>query len=439
LERDAYDAWGKRRNWSDWSDDTTCALTSSTTRGFTGHEELDTLCLINANARLYDATVGRFLSADPTTEAIYDLQDLNRYSYVGNNPLSLTDPTGLCFLGCFWHTPEFRAALGLAVAILLEQPWALASLEGTAFAGTGLGGVINAGIAGGASGAISSGKLRGTLIGAAEGMAFFEVGSGLKSLGNTTMLGSHTIDTFVAHGVVGGLASVAGGGKFGSGFLAAGIGSLADNPALDMGDDWAGRYIGNTVVHAVAGGIGSMLGGGKFLNGADTGAFGYLFNSALHPGIGHNGGPPLDNEDVDPPDWFWNVLRPTPVGVFICGLFCGGAVEQYEGVVTPEGIAKIEQHLARLDALDYGPNQAMLRRLQGGGETAQDLAFYQHELYEARLMDKGMDAEEAHLATLKWQGIPFTPGFQARLFDPDVMQKFPDAFNAAARRANGLP
>jgi RHS repeat-associated protein len=139
TERDAYDAWGKRRNWSDWSDDTTCALTSSTTRGFTGHEELDTLCLINANARIYDATVGRFMSPDPSTEAVYNLQDLNRYSYVGNNPLSLTDPTGLCFLGCFWHTAQFREALGLAVAILLEQPWALEALEGPAFAGSSLG------------------------------------------------------------------------------------------------------------------------------------------------------------------------------------------------------------------------------------------------------------------------------------------------------------
>jgi RHS repeat-associated protein len=239
-ERDAFDAWGKRRNQSDWSDDTTCALTSSTTRGFTGHEELDTLCLINANARIYDATLGRFLSADPTTEAIYDLQDLNRYSYVGNNPLSLTDPTGLCFLGCFWHTPEFREALGLAIAILLEQPEALAALDGAILGG--LTGVVNAGIAGGVSGAISSGKLKGALLGAAEGMAFFEVGTELKALGNKTVLGSHTIDTFVAHGVVGGLASVAGGGKFGSGFLAAGLGSLADNPALDMGDSWSGRY-----------------------------------------------------------------------------------------------------------------------------------------------------------------------------------------------------
>jgi RHS repeat-associated protein len=85
TERDAYDAWGKRRNWSDWSDDTTCALTSSTTRGFTGHEELDTLCLINANARLYDATVGRFLSADDIVPDPFDLRSFN------NNPLSFTD------------------------------------------------------------------------------------------------------------------------------------------------------------------------------------------------------------------------------------------------------------------------------------------------------------------------------------------------------------
>jgi RHS repeat-associated protein len=53
------------------------------------------ICAVNANARLYDPQVGRFLSADPTTETPYDLQDLNRYSYCLNNPLSLTDPTGI--------------------------------------------------------------------------------------------------------------------------------------------------------------------------------------------------------------------------------------------------------------------------------------------------------------------------------------------------------
>ena len=96
---------GKRRN-ADGSDDTTCSLTSQTTHGFTNQEEIDAMCLVNLNARVYDPLLGRFMSPDPTVEQPFNLQDLNRYSYVGNNPLSFTDPSGLCFLGCFWkHIP----------------------------------------------------------------------------------------------------------------------------------------------------------------------------------------------------------------------------------------------------------------------------------------------------------------------------------------------
>jgi RHS repeat-associated protein len=93
LERDAYDAWGKRRN-IDGSDDTTCSLTSQTTRGFTGHEQIDVACLINANARIYDPALSRFMTADSIIPNPFDGQSLNRYAYVNNNPLSLTDPTG---------------------------------------------------------------------------------------------------------------------------------------------------------------------------------------------------------------------------------------------------------------------------------------------------------------------------------------------------------
>lgn len=93
VERSAYDPWGKRRN-VDGSDDVTCSLTSQTTRGFTGHEQIDAACLINANARLYDQTLGRFMTADSILPDPYDLQSYNRYSYVRNNPLTMTDPTG---------------------------------------------------------------------------------------------------------------------------------------------------------------------------------------------------------------------------------------------------------------------------------------------------------------------------------------------------------
>ena len=50
--------------------------------------------LIHMNGRVYDPSLGRFLSVDPVFEFPTNMQSLNPYSYVLNNPLSLTDPTG---------------------------------------------------------------------------------------------------------------------------------------------------------------------------------------------------------------------------------------------------------------------------------------------------------------------------------------------------------
>ncbi|WKZ13596.1 MAG: RHS repeat-associated core domain-containing protein [Gammaproteobacteria bacterium] len=59
-----------------------------------GHEHLDNLSLVHMNGRVYDPKLGRFLSADPLLGDPGNPQSLNPYSYVGNKPLSLTDPTG---------------------------------------------------------------------------------------------------------------------------------------------------------------------------------------------------------------------------------------------------------------------------------------------------------------------------------------------------------
>nr|WP_281260967.1 RHS repeat-associated core domain-containing protein [Agarilytica rhodophyticola] len=48
------------------------------------------------NGRGYDYNVGRFLSVDPIIQAPGNSQSLNPYSYIMNNPLSGTDPTGYC-------------------------------------------------------------------------------------------------------------------------------------------------------------------------------------------------------------------------------------------------------------------------------------------------------------------------------------------------------
>ncbi|WP_342626735.1 RHS repeat-associated core domain-containing protein, partial [Pseudoalteromonas rubra] len=46
------------------------------------------------NGRIYDADTGRFMQADPVVQAPSNLQNYNAYSYVLNNPLSYTDPSG---------------------------------------------------------------------------------------------------------------------------------------------------------------------------------------------------------------------------------------------------------------------------------------------------------------------------------------------------------
>ncbi|HEY1707186.1 MAG TPA: FG-GAP-like repeat-containing protein [Rhizomicrobium sp.] len=436
AERDSYDAWGKRRN-PDGTPAACGTIGISVTRGFTGQEMMDSICYINFNARVYDPSLGRFMSADPVVGDVSSLQAINRYSYVLNNPLSLTDPTGLCVFGCFWNSPIFRELVAIAVAIALQQEWALPSLEGGLDADVAA--VINGGIGGGVAGAISSGTLKGAGLGALQGGLFAVAGNIVDPYNGapSAFLGDHTLDVLVSHGLVGGLVSVVGGGNFGSGFLAAGVSSFAPDPV-------AGQSFGQTIVGtaqaAMLGGIGADLGGGKFLNGAETGAFGYLFNGAAHAGNGHNNSLPTLDADQDiglAAKILSGIFSESPIGVFLETLFTSTPTAN-DTLVTQTGIARIEQHLSNLDALDWPPNQAMIARLQAGDLTPEDFNFYMHELHEADLMDQGMDYQAAHDATLKWQGITYGPGYQAKLFAPAVIWEMPDAFPPAAQRAVGI-
>jgi hypothetical protein len=68
------------------------------------------------NGRIYDPILARFLSPDPNVQFVANLQSYNRYTYVLNNPLAYTDPTGFFISGSFDQFVNVGLALG-AIAI----------------------------------------------------------------------------------------------------------------------------------------------------------------------------------------------------------------------------------------------------------------------------------------------------------------------------------
>ena len=99
VERRSYEAFGKIRamDYGLTADNSIIPsnTVTQTTRAYTGHEQIKEIDgLIHMNARIYDSDIGRFLSADTLIQDPLDSQAYNRYSYVRNNPMVFTDPTG---------------------------------------------------------------------------------------------------------------------------------------------------------------------------------------------------------------------------------------------------------------------------------------------------------------------------------------------------------
>jgi RHS repeat-associated protein len=250
----SFDAWGARRSALDWSQMTLSEQLAFdhrfTTRGFTGHEMLDEVGLVHMNGRIYDARLGRFLQADPFIDGLNFTQGYNRYSYVYNNPLNATDPTG--------HFIFTLGAIALAAGGVIEGAVAI----GVVF---GLAGFSDALI----QGASFADALKAGIYSGVSAAAFTSVGAGFDfasaTWGETAMLG-------LQFGAIGGITSVLQGGKFGHGFISAGVGAFTGKGlAGSFGKAIGGG--GRMLVQMVVAGTLSDATGGKFANGAAYTAF----------------------------------------------------------------------------------------------------------------------------------------------------------------------
>lgn len=280
TERLAYDPWGKRRfigTTPGQPDKLDVIVGIRTDRGYTGHEHLDEVGIIHMNGRIYDPLMGRFMSADPLIEAPYELASYNRYSYVWNNPLNRTDPSGFCWIcdpvGETMKTvnhigdviatdPVARGLITVAIGYYTGQ-WVGGA--------NGLGmGAVWGGAAGGAAAAAfaSNGDINAIAVGALTGAGFGWAG------GVGGVDGSASYARYAAHAAVGCASSVASGGQCGSGAASAVFGKWASNSTASWGPG-----VAQFTATVVAGGVGSVIAGGKFENGATTAAYGYLFNA----------------------------------------------------------------------------------------------------------------------------------------------------------------
>lgn len=99
-EEQSFDAWGRMRDPQThdlFPENNGVFFSNLLGRGYTGHEHIPYIGLINMNARLYDPMLGRFLSPDPYVQLPDFTQSFNRYGYCLNNPLIYVDKDGEFF------------------------------------------------------------------------------------------------------------------------------------------------------------------------------------------------------------------------------------------------------------------------------------------------------------------------------------------------------
>ncbi|MEC4049000.1 RHS repeat-associated core domain-containing protein [Flavobacterium sp. SUN046] len=279
VEKRLFDPWGEIKKIQDGLGNNLSKLTFLD-RGYSGHEHLQSVGLINMNARLYDPKLHRFLSPDTYIQDPYNTQNYNRYSYCWNNPTKHTDISG--------NFIDFGLSLAIAITVAALTYTGTALLADVPFSAGGL--------------------VKTMAIAAFSATVTYGIGEYAKGLGN--FYASATFAA-LAHGTFQGALSSEQGGKFWSGFAAGSIASIAasawgggnstianaDGTITTITHQGIGASIGmnsnfGTIAFGtVMGGAGSRLGGGNFWQGAVTGLIVSMMNHVMH-----DGNPPTKRE-----------------------------------------------------------------------------------------------------------------------------------------------
>ena len=269
-----YGPFGTRRLVSNPEQYGPGVVVTATDKGFTGHAMLDQLGVIHMGGRIYDPLQMRFMQADPFVQDPLSAQSYNRYLYLWNNPLNGTDPTGYLGITERQWLGSVVAVLGAVFAPEFSGTWAKLYAMGYYAA------------VGAVSGGITTGSWNGAVKGAFSGA----ITAGFSSPGSGFM-------DALNNGFVGGAVSSMTGGKFGHGFVSAGLGTLA-GPAINS---QVKGPTGQIIAHALVGGSISAVTGGKFANGAATGAFraALAVGSAARSDLDRQQGANADKNDRD--------------------------------------------------------------------------------------------------------------------------------------------
>jgi hypothetical protein len=168
--------------------------------------------------------------------------------------------------------------------------------------------------------------LRAGLMAGAQAVAFYVVGGFTNVLQDQPFFVDHVSPGFgtsaygfqvAGHALVGCGFAVASGGKCSAGALAAGV-TAAAGPFIN-----GKNFAANVASNAVLGGLASVAGGGKFANGAVTGAFGYLFNNAAGTIAGRLTGQMIGA-------WVAGILGaetgPADAAIILAGRWIGGTI-----------------------------------------------------------------------------------------------------------------